>query len=262
MPFPIEQEDNIKASKPPGLINILQETLHTVWKFVRRRWIVSCIGLLILWLVLELGCLPFFDIIELKRNNPTETALMKQRKDETNEKHKLYRRYQHWVNLSAIPKDLVNAVIVAEDGTFWSHNGFDWYELQESIEKDVEELRFARGASTITQQLVKNLYLSTSKSPLRKLKEWSLTWFIEHTLTKSRILEIYLNVIEWGDGVYGAEAASQFHFDKSVKDLTRGECAMLAAIIPSPRRYRGNTPTIYLEKRTLLILQRMEARGW
>ena len=163
--------------------------------------------------------------------------------------------------MSEIPRDLVNAVIVSEDGTFWSHHGFDWFELKESVQRDIAEGRAARGASTITQQLVKNLLLSSSKNPLRKIKEWILTWWTEMKLKKSRILEIYLNVIEWGDGVYGVEAASYYHFAKPVQLLTREESARLAAIIPSPRRYTADSDVPYVLRRTELILERMTARG-
>jgi monofunctional biosynthetic peptidoglycan transglycosylase len=172
-----------------------------------------------------------------------------------------FHKKQNWIMLKSIPKDAVDAVIVSEDGTFWSHDGFDWFEFKESIERNFEEGRAARGASTITQQLVKNLYLSSSKNPLRKLKEWILTWYMEQQVSKSRILEIYLNVIEWGDGVYGIEAASQYYFDKPASDLNRDECARLAAIIPSPRKHRADVDSKYVLRRSKLILDRMEARG-
>jgi monofunctional biosynthetic peptidoglycan transglycosylase len=168
---------------------------------------------------------------------------------------------QRWIPLSKIPKDVINAVIVAEDGTFWEHGGFDWFEFRESIERNLKEGRPARGASTITQQLVKNLYLSPSKNPLRKLKEWVLTWYMEQTLSKHRILELYLNVIEWGRGIYGIEVSAQAYFGKSASMLSRDEAARLAAVIPNPRRYRVDKETRYLEQRSQLILSRMAARG-
>jgi monofunctional biosynthetic peptidoglycan transglycosylase len=166
---------------------------------------------------------------------------------------------QRWVSLRQIPQVAIDAVIVAEDGTFWSHGGFDWFEFRESLLRNIREFRFARGASTITQQLVKNLYLSSSKDPLRKAKEWILTWKMERTLSKARIVELYLNVIEWGNGVYGIEAAARYYFQKSVTELTREESARLAAIIPNPKRYRVDSQ--YVLRRTRLILSRMEARG-
>ena len=172
-----------------------------------------------------------------------------------------FRIVQHWIPLRSISQDAIDAVIVSEDGTFWSHHGFDWFEFRESIERNFEEGRAARGASTITQQLVKNLYLSSSKNPLRKMKEWILTWWMEQQLGKSRILELYLNVIEWGDGVYGIDAAAHYYFDKSASGLTREECARLAAIIPSPRKHRADVDSKYVLRRSKLILERMEARG-
>jgi monofunctional biosynthetic peptidoglycan transglycosylase len=168
---------------------------------------------------------------------------------------------QRWIPLGRISKDAVNAVIVAEDGTFWSHGGFDWFEFRESIEKNIKEGRAARGASTITQQLVKNLFLSSSKSPLRKVREWILTWYTEQSLSKSRILELYLNLIEWGRGIYGIEAASQHYFGKSASELNRDEAARLAAIIPSPRRFRADQESRYVARRSRIILERLSARG-
>jgi monofunctional biosynthetic peptidoglycan transglycosylase len=231
------------------------------------RWIkahkVASIGLLILlWIVVEIGTLPFGAVVRLKKTNPSTTALMNERREQEREEGKPFRVRQHWVSLGAIPKDLVNAVVVAEDGTFWTHEGFDWYEFRESVERDIKEGRAARGASTITQQLVKNLFLSSSKNPLRKLKEWVLTWYMERELGKSRILELYLNLIEWGNGVYGIEAASQYYFGKPASQLSREESARLAAIIPSPRRYRADGDSRYVERRANIILDRMAARGY
>lgn len=206
--------------------------------------------------------LPFAEIRELKSKNPGDTAFMREQARKAKEEGKTFHKVQNWMPLSTIPKDVINAVIVAEDGTFWSHEGFDWYEFKESVEKNIQEGRAARGASTITQQLVKNLFLSTSKDPIRKLKEWILTWYMERTLPKRRILELYLNVIEWGSGIYGIEAASREYFGKRASQLTRREGARLAAIIPSPRRHRADSDSKYVLRRSTLILDRMGARGW
>lgn len=193
--------------------------------------------------------------------NVSETAFMYEQAASAKGQNRPFHKMQYWIPLRSIPQDAIDAVIVSEDGTFWSHHGFDWFEFRESIERNFEEGRAARGASTITQQLVKNLYLSSSKNPLRKIKEWILTWYMEQQLGKSRILEIYFNVIEWGDGVYGIEAASRYYFDKSVPELNREECARLAAIIPSPRKHRADVDSKYVLRRSKLILERMEARG-
>jgi len=213
------------------------------------------------WIAIELAVLPYGIINLLKLTNPGETAFMRNHREEAEGNGKPFRITQRWIPLGRIAKDAVNAVIVAEDGTFWSHEGFDWFEFRESLERNVKEGRAARGASTITQQLVKNLYLSPSKNPLRKLKEWVLTWYMEKKLGKSRILELYLNVIEWGSGIYGIESASQTYFGKSASMLTREEAARLAAVIPNPRRYRVDQETRYLEHRSQLIMNRMAARG-
>ena len=164
--------------------------------------------------------------------------------------------------LIEFPRHLVHAVIVSEDGTFYENGGVDWYEVEESIEKNLEEGKAARGASTISQQLAKNLFLSTSKDPLRKLKELVITLRMERMLSKERILEIYLNVIEWGNGVFGAEAAAKKYFGKSASAITREEAARLAAVIPSPLRHQPNQPSQYVERRASLILERMTARGY
>jgi monofunctional biosynthetic peptidoglycan transglycosylase len=218
--------------------------------------------LLATWIVLEVVTLPFWDVRNLKSTTPTETAFMRMHAEQAADEGKPFKKVQRWVPFGRISRDAVNAVIVAEDGTFWSHSGFDWFEFKESLEKNVTEGRAARGASTITQQLVKNLYLSPSKNPMRKLKEWILTWWMERTLRKQRILELYLNLIEWGRGIYGIEAAAQTYFGKPASSLNREESARLAAVIPNPRIFRVDRQTRYLERRAQLILNRMTARGY
>jgi len=231
------------------------------YKLVKRNPVKSFLYLFVSILFLQIAILPYGGVIQLRTKNPSETAFMQAHAERMKDIKRSYRKTQYWIPLKSISKDAIEAVVVAEDGTFWSHDGFDWFEFKESIERNFEEGRAVRGASTITQQLVKNLYLSSSKNPLRKIKEWILTWYIEQQLSKSRILEIYLNIIEWGDGVYGIEAASRYYFDKSANALTRDECARLAAIIPSPRRHRADVDSKYVLRRSKLILDRMEARG-
>jgi len=228
---------------------------------LRRRlpWIL--VPLLLVWVIAEIALLPLGEIRALQKTNPKETAFMRDHLEKMDNMGKPAKVRQRWVPLSQIPVHVRNAVILAEDGAFWSHGGFDWFEFGESIKKNVSELRPARGASTISQQLVKNLYLSPSKNPIRKLKEWILTWWLEESLRKERILEIYLNVIEWGEGVYGVQAGSQYHFGKDVTILTREEGARMAAMIPSPKRYRPGQTTRYLDRYTRTILKRMDARN-
>lgn len=231
----------------------------TFINWLKKNKFKTAIVLILLLLALEYLSLPGHRIHELKKNNPTTTALIQQRIDEKDGNLKVV---QKWVPISRISQHMIHAIIVAEDGTFYEHGGVDWYEVQESFERNLEEGRAVRGASTITQQLVKNLYLSTSKDPLRKLKELIITLRMERTLKKNRILEIYLNSIEWGEGIFGVEAASQKYFGKSAASLERWEAARLAAVVPSPRKHKPTENTRWLNFRTNIVLNRMEARGW
>jgi len=162
-----------------------------------------------------------------------------------------------WMPLSRISWELQRAVIVAEDATFYYHHGFDWEGMRGAATRNWDRGELRRGGSTITQQLAKNLYLTPEKNLLRKIHEAAITRALEERLTKKRILELYLNVVEWGKGVYGAEAAAQHHFGKSAQDLGPEEAALLAAILPSPRRYDPLRVTPYLFRRQQQILSRM-----
>jgi monofunctional biosynthetic peptidoglycan transglycosylase len=230
--------------------------------WIRAHKIKTLLILLLAFAGVELATIPFFGVAALKEENPVLSALMEQRVDEAEQEGKTLRIRQQWVPLSRISRHLVNAVIVAEDGTFYAHNGFDWFEVQESIQKNIAKRRAARGASTITQQLAKNLFLSTSKDPIRKLKEAIITLLLENSLSKNRILEIYLNVIEWGRGVFGVEAAARAYFGKSAAHLTLEEATRLAAVIPSPLRYRPDGDTRYVLRRKEIVLRRMAARNF
>jgi len=221
----------------------------------------SLLLLVIAFLFIEALTIPYFSIARLKTENPRETALMRQRLDEARQGGKPLGISQHWVPLSRLPRQLIDAIIVAEDGTFYSHGGVDWFEVKESIEKNVKERRAARGGSTITQQLAKNLYLSTSKDPLRKAKEFIITLLLESAFSKDRILEIYMNIIEWGRGIFGVEAASQAYFRKPASSLTLDESLRLAAVIPSPLRHRPDVDTRYVIRRKQIMLDRMAARN-
>ena len=223
------------------------------------RAIVYVFGIV---LMLEYLSLPNARLQDLEKENPQQTALMMQRRLEASENGRPFHAQEVWVPISRISPHLLHAVIVAEDGTFYEHGGVDWYEVEESIEKNIEEGKAARGGSTISQQLAKNLFLSTSKDPLRKLKELVITLRMERMLSKRRILEIYLNVIEWGNGVFGAEAAAKKYFGTSAANLTRDQAAQMAAVIPSPLRHQPNQPSEYVERRTMIILERMNARGY
>ena len=160
--------------------------------------------------------------------------------------------------LSRISSHLQRAVIVAEDASFFQHHGFDWEGIRDAASRNWERGESHRGGSTITQQLAKNLYLSPKKNYMRKIHEAIITRALEKHLTKRRILELYLNVVEWGRGVYGAEAAARHHFGKSAQDLDPAEAALLAAMLPSPRRYDPLRATPFLTKRQHQILRWMQ----
>ncbi len=195
---------------------------------------------------------------QLVKVNPTTTAWMELRDAEARAKGKRPRHNQVWVPLGTISANLKNAVLIAEDAAFFQHEGLDYNEIREAIKINAEKFDFARGASTITQQLAKNLYLSPSKNPVRKIKELLITFALERHLSKKRIFEIYLNVIEWGDGVYGAEAAARTYFGKSCSNLSEEEAAGLAAVIINPRRYSPIDPSKRIRNRIELILARMQ----
>jgi monofunctional biosynthetic peptidoglycan transglycosylase len=199
------------------------------------------------------------DVRPLRSSNPTTTAFMEMRADEARHNGRQPRRSQRWVSYARISKDLQRAVLVAEDDAFWKHEGVDFNQLQESIETDWARGRFTRGGSTITQQLAKNLYLSPSRNPLRKVRELLIARRLEAELKKSRILELYLNVIEWGDGVWGAEAAAREYFGAPASSLGPAESALLAAAIVTPRLLNPARPTARLLRRQQLILRRMGA---
>ena len=194
------------------------------------------------------------DVTSLKKTNPTVTAMMEQRADEN---HTKVRPIRAWASYNSISPHLRNAVLIAEDGAFFQHPGYDIGEIKESVKRNWREKRFARGASTITQQLAKNLYLSTSRNPLRKVREFFIAQELEQNLSKQRIFEIYLNVIEWGDGIYGIGPASQQYFGKPASELLPEEAAILAAMIPNPRRYSPSRNLKYLENRKAEILDRL-----
>ena len=199
------------------------------------------------------------DVRILRTQNPQTTAFMEVRAREAHAKGKPAPRDQRWVPYSRISANLKRAVIVTEDSAFWQHEGVDYEQLRESMEVNWERGEFARGASTITQQLAKNLYLSPSKNPMRKLRELLITRRLEVELPKQRILEIYLNVIEWGDGVWGAEAAARRYFRKSAAELNATESALLAGAIANPHIMDPARPTARLRRRQQMIMRRMGA---
>ena len=199
------------------------------------------------------------DVRRLRTSNPETTAFMELRDREARSKGLQPRRAHHWVNYGRISGNLKRAVLVSEDAKFWQHEGVDFEQMKESMEINIERGEFARGASTITQQLAKNLYLSPSKNPIRKVRELLIARRLEAELSKQRILELYLNVIEWGDRVYGAEAAARTYFGKAAADLGPQEAALLAAAIVNPRLLNPGNPTARLRRRQQMIMRRMGA---
>lgn len=192
-------------------------------------------------------------------HNPEITAFMQSRLDRMREKDpRAAIRYQ-WVTYDRISVHLKRAIVAAEDARFLDHEGFDWEAIQKAYEKNLKKGRVVAGGSTISQQLAKNLFLSGERAWWRKGEEAVITFMIETIMSKRRILEIYLNVIEWGSGVFGAEAAARHHFSVSAAMLGPEQAARLAAMVPSPRRYRPGSETAYLQRRTEVIRARMNA---
>jgi len=215
-------------------------------------------------LVLALGAVQawyFAHVLWWRTHPPSSTAFMQARLEQLREKDPRANLRQQWIAYERISVHLKRAVIAAEDAKFVGHEGFDWEAIQKAIEKNEQRGRVVAGASTISQQLAKNLFLSGERSWPRKAQEAVITWMLESTLGKRRILELYLNVAEWGEGVFGAEAAARHHFGVSAGALTAEQAAWLAAVLPSPRRYERGRTTRYLAGRVATILARMpEAR--
>jgi monofunctional biosynthetic peptidoglycan transglycosylase len=190
-------------------------------------------------------------------HNPASTAFMRARLEVIRQDEPRAKLSHRWVPYSRISVHLKRAVVASEDDRFVDHSGFDWEAMQKAYEKNQREGEIVAGASTIPQQLAKNLFLSGSRTWWRKAQEAVITAMLEAVLTKRRILEIYLNVVEWGDGVYGAEAAAHYHFGVTAAALSPEQAARLAVMLPSPRSYPPGRDTVYLQRRTAVILARM-----
>jgi monofunctional glycosyltransferase len=197
------------------------------------------------------------DVRELVRTTPSTTAFMELRLREARDAGRALKIRQRIVPHAQISPYLTRAVLVAEDSAFFNHEGIDLEQIRATIEMNWEEGRLARGASTITQQLAKNLYLSPSRDPIRKLKELLITRRLEAELSKRRILELYLNLIEWGDGIFGCEAASRAYFGKPASALSPSEAALLAGAIINPRALNPANPSRRLSQRQQIILRGM-----
>ena len=202
------------------------------------------------------------EVRALALRTPGRTRLMQEREEEARSRGRAGHSRQTPVPLAGVSRHLIHAVLASEDQRFFGHEGVDWTALQESLQKDVEKRRFVRGGSTITQQLAKNLYFGTAKTPLRKLRELVVARWLEQDLSKPRILSLYLNVIEWGDGVYGCEEAARRWYGKPAAALSEREAAGLAAMIPNPRRLNPATSPARHERATRRVLWLMAKAGY
>jgi monofunctional biosynthetic peptidoglycan transglycosylase len=230
-----------------------KKSFWSVW--LMRIWV------LLLALLLSYLCyLP--DVAVLRHHNPTTTAYMELRAEQARKANRPYKARHTWCDLDDISSNLVHAVLLAEDDTFYQHHGFDLEQIREAIRTNWKQRRYAYGGSTITQQLARTLYLSPRKNLLRKMKEALITYRLEHTLSKHRILELYLNVVEWGRGIYGAEAAAEAYYNKSAAELTPDEAVALVSILPSPRRWDPTSEKAFMARRRTKLLERMERAGY
>jgi monofunctional biosynthetic peptidoglycan transglycosylase len=217
---------------------------------------------LVLFVLIALTLVQFWFAIHVwywSRNNPQMTAFMEQRLEKMREQNPDAALKHQWVPYQRISTHLKRAIVAAEDAKFLDHGGFDWEAMQKAYERNLEKGKVVAGGSTISQQLAKNLFLSSDRSWWRKAQEAAITLMIETIMSKRRILEIYLNVIEWGDGVFGAEAAARDHYGIPASSLSPAQAARLAAMVPSPRRYTPGRSTPYLQRRTEIRLGRMAA---
>ena len=226
---------------------------------LKRVFLFVLIALLA-WLAWELITFP--DVTALAKERPKTTAFMEQRKERLRDDGKSDELEWRWVSYGNISPSLRRAVLVAEDNSFYEHEGVDVEGMKEAFERNWKRRKITHGGSTITQQLAKNLYLSPSRNPLRKVREYFIARSLEKHLTKKRILEIYLNVVEMGERVYGAEAASRHYFSKSASALNASQAALLAGCLPNPRVMNPGNPNKRLRARQRMILSRMKRWGY
>ena len=228
-------------------------------RFLRIGWAALCYGIGLVVLVLG-GVQAWFyaHVLWWNSHNPSSTSFMQARLDQLREKDRNAKLKHQWLAYQKIPAHLKRAVVAAEDAKFVGHEGFDWEAIQKALQKNERKGKVVAGASTISQQLAKNLFLSGERSWVRKAQEAAITWMLESVMSKRRILEVYLNVAEWGDGVFGAEAAARHHFGIPAQALSAHQAAWLAAILPSPLLYARGQSTDYLKERVAIIRGRMQ----
>ena len=229
------------------------KSMKVFWRWTRRGLAILVL-LLLAWQGWYLGW-----VVWWKFANPSTTSFMSLRLDELREKDPRAELKRQWVPYERVSNHLKRAVIAAEDAKFSEHEGFDWEGIQKALEKNQKKGKIVAGGSTISQQLAKNLFLSASKTPWRKAQEAVITLMLEAVLDKRRILEIYLNAVEWGNGVFGAEAAARHYYGVSAAQLTAEQAARLAVLLPNPRKFGRLPNSPYLAARSQVILGRMNA---
>jgi len=227
--------------------------LKILWRWLWRAaaFLVAAVFVYQLWF--------FLHICYWVHHNPDDTAFMETRLEVLQSKNPRAALKHEWVPYNKISVYLKRALIAAEDARFLEHEGFDWEGIEQAYEKNLRRGKIVAGGSTISQQLAKNLFLSSSRTPWRKVEEALITLMLESVMDKRRILEIYLNTIEWGNGVFGAEAAARHYYGVSASALSREQAARLAAMVPNPRFYDRNRNTHWLNRKTEIILDRMNA---
>jgi monofunctional biosynthetic peptidoglycan transglycosylase len=232
--------------------------LRSALKFARRRWLWLLLGLPVA-LALLLQLYFFLQIGWWVKFNPSSTSFMRQQLAVLRQKNPDVHLKHKWVPYERISNNLKRAIIASEDANFSEHEGVDWDALLKAYEKNTKKKKVVAGGSTITQQLAKNLFLSGSRSYVRKVQELVITYMLEFWMDKERIFEIYLNVVEFGAGVFGAEAAAQHYYRTSAASLSAGQAARLAVMLPNPRYFEKRRDSAYLARRTSIILHRMGA---
>ncbi len=219
--------------------------------------------ILLLLFAVDVGRYFFYPNVEkLVDENPSKTAFMEYREAEWKREGFSDKKIeQKWVPLRKVSQNLIKAVLIGEDDKFWQHEGFDYQAIERALEKNILAKKFKMGGSTISQQLAKNLYLSPSKNPVRKIKEAILTWRLEKTLSKRRILELYVNIAEWGDGIFGIGEAARHYYGVSPAKLSAREASRLAAALPNPIVFSPTGSSRYVRNRSSLIYAIMRRRG-
>ena len=258
----IQVESRFRSKKSDGTSSVSAEARSTpycefVAKTKARGWTIRLVKLA-LWLVASFYLFWTTSLVALRYIDPPTVGVQIQRRLEAAFSRVPYRKRYRFVPLQRISPHLQHAVIAAEDGHFYRHHGIDWEQVEIVAEESSETGKIQRGASTITQQLVKNLFFTTHRNPVRKALEYTLAPLADFILGKKRVLELYLNVIEWGPGVYGAEAAAEYHYRTTAAELNREQSARLAACLPSPRRRKPAR----MDQYSAIIIDRMQQMGW